>query len=211
MKAEVVLNSLKKRLIKYGIIILVLTVFAAGSGYYNSGVQEEQVRLRNDINTFRSQVVQKEDAYKEAEDNLKKFLEIPKKVLPTKEGYEAGYMRVKVLMPIIEELKKVYKFKKLDLALSDINPSQRVMAETFDTFESTIDLNFQGVSDEYLASFINDLNYRLPGYVDLLKLDVKRENQITSYNIKKYAVDPNFYFVSGTATLSWATFKTKAN
>jgi len=211
MKIETIKNKLKKKLLKNGSIALVLGIIYFGVAYYNSSSKAQIETTNNEIYALRNEMFQKEDDFKEAEKNLKLFLKIPKKALPTDKGYNAGYMRIKELMPVFEELKNLYKFKKLDLDVKEITPSVKVTGNDFDTFEGEMDIVFSGVSDEYVFSFINDLSFRLPGQMELLRLNIIKTAEIDSEAVRKYKDDNNFYFVNGVIKLSWFTFKNKVN
>jgi hypothetical protein len=208
MKAKVLINILKKRLIKNSAIAFVLAIIYFGSSYYETASGEQITTLTNEIATLNNQINSKQAEFTEAETNLKKFLNINKSDLPTKDGYAAGYLRVGEIITRLDELKRIYSFKKLDFTIDEIKQSSRTQATNFDSFENTINITFEGATDEYVVSFINDLNFLLPGYLEVTKLNISKNDDVTPKNIKKYS-DSNFYFVNGIIKITWITLKSK--
>lgn len=209
MSNAVLKKQISKKLIKNGIIIVVMTVIFVVSYFYQSSNTTKLDELTNRINTLDSQIVKKKSEYDQSEANLKEYLAIDKIKLPSEDGYAQGRDRLKVALPIIQEMKDTYVFKKLNFKLSEIKESPSINSQVFAAYDNSITIEFEGASDEYLYSFLNDLKHALPGYIYMKNIKMTKSQDITIASAVDY-LGNGPAFVSGSMDLTWTTLRLKS-
>lgn len=209
MKADIIKNSIKKKAIKYGSIVLILALALGGAIYYSSSSVKELEKLKRNVSSLKSQITNKENTFNEAEKSLNEFLKIAENKLPTEEGYSAGYMRVRTIIPVLKNLKGVYRFKKLDFNLEDLKLSNKINSKFYTAHENVLNIKFEAASDQLFFSFLKDLENVLPGYLQLQKLVILKKEKITKDTINLFITEKKFALVTGEVDINWITLKEK--
>ncbi len=209
MQISTVKKNIKSTSIKYGSILAVIVLILAGGYFYSSSLEEELDSIKRKVSSINSEISKKRNKYMDAEDNLEKFLKLPARKMPTESGYEKSFHRIKEIIPVIEDLKDSYSFKKLNFTLGKVAPETNLNTDAVEAFKGDISIVFEGVSDEYILSFTEDLNNTLPGYLNVESLNIVKANDITKKNVREFFVNKAFHFVKGGVTISWITYKRK--
>lgn len=209
MKKDIIKNSIKKKAIKYGGVVLILALVLGGAFYFSNSSIKELEKLKRNVSSLKTQITNKQNTFNEAEKSLNEFLKIVENKLPTEEGYSAGYMRVRTIIPVLKDLKKIYRFKKLDFNLEDLKLSDKVNSKFYTAHENVLNIKFEAASDQLFFSFLNDLENILPGYLQLQRAVILKKEKITKDTINLFIAEQKFSLVSGEVDINWITLKQK--
>lgn len=209
MKIEKIKSNIKKLLIIWGSVVSVLVAGFVVLFLYNDTLQEDSQNIKNRVSSLRSEVDQKNRFYAGAKGNLDKFLKIPISKLPTNSGHKESYQRIKEILPRIEKFKDLYSFKRLTFTLGKIEENRDYSMNGEQAYSGSVSLYFEGVSDEFVFSFMEDLENALPGYLQLEDFYISKKSDLNNDNVKMFLTSRNFYFVAGKIDFNWITFKQK--
>jgi len=208
MSSTLIKSKIKKRGIKSLIVVAVLAGSAFGAHSYNVATIERLKGVESDVSKLGMEISKKRDEYRKSEESLKEYLAIDKTKLPSKNGYVLGRDRLRAAYALIQPVKDIYMFKKLNFTLTEIKPYLGFSSEIFSVYENNIIIDFAGATDEYIYSFISDVKNILPGFINLKSLDMKKNQEITVASINDYLSTGGAPFVSGKMELTWNTLKT---
>lgn len=209
MKEVHIKNQIKTFAIKYGIACGVLLAVFIAVFLYSSTLEEDLSRIKSKVLNLNSEISEKNREYNKAEGGLEKFLKISNKKIPTQSGYKESYQRIKAILPQIERLKKIYSFKKLTFTLGAVEKDRDFSKGEFESYNGGLSLYFEGVSDQFVLSFMNDLSNLLPGYLTLNEFFISKKTPINKSSSKSFLTVKNFHFVSGKIGFDWVTIKAK--
>ncbi len=205
MKIELIKKQLQLKALKFLPVVVVLFVIFMVSYNYASSNKEKITANENKIRGLNAQIEQSRSDYGQSEKLLSEYLMIKKDKMPTPSGYAVGRDRLKVLLPVIQEMKGRYFFKKLNFSLSEIKKGIAPGVVKFDMYQNTISIDFAGATDEFVLSMINDLKILLPGYLNVSALTLVRELDINQETTNGYLPENGSAIVTGSVELEWTT------
>lgn len=209
MKKEQIQKNIKQLLIKFGIVDLILLGIVGFLYIYSDSLGDDYYSLKSRASSLESEIRQKNNTYFDAEENLESFLRISNNRLPTETGYKESYQRIKQILPNIEKFKDLYSFKKLTFTLGKIEENRDYSKTNFDAYSGSLSLYFEGASDQFVFSFINDLKNSMPGYLKIDDFYISKKEDLSNIGVRSFLTVKNFYFVTGKIDLNWITFKFK--
>jgi len=206
------LAKAKKDLVKTSTISLAIVAVFGGLVFgilqYKHSKEDDLKKIKKDIKSIKSNISSIKNERKQAMLSYKTFNSIPKNKLPTDSGYETSVERQRIAKKILLELNEKYRFTAMDPKLAP--PELKESNDLIEIISSPLDINFDGMSDELVLSFVNDLRESLPGYLKMTKLNIKRRGAIDSETLEKIKVTSSYLpLVSGAATFEWYTLKNK--
>jgi hypothetical protein len=194
-------NKLTKQIIFVGasFIFMIFCIFV------NSSSQTKFNKVNLEKNTVESEFRKKSELFLSASDGLGDFEKIPENKRSFGQDLSNNQLRIKTALPVIEELKKIYKFKTFEVSLGNAEEEKNQKFEKFKISKSTINIKLDAPSDEFIHSFINDLSAMLAGYISIENLRIEKKSEINEDAIEKYLKDPKFSIVSADISLAWRT------
>jgi len=207
------LDTEKKKLFKeIGVIAGIL--FAAWLVLYYTSSYEASLEENLSSETRKyNEIKAKADSLRIEHKNLvvssEEYRNINKNRLPTEDGFSSTSSRIRAVRPIIEEMKKLYRFPVLDVTFSNISDkSKEFGAKTVVVLENEISIKFEGMSDELVFSFVEDFIKALPGYLNIKDFNIKRKSNLTPEILtllkNSKEIKP---LVEGTIVFVWDTLK----
>jgi hypothetical protein len=207
LKITLIKKEIKRKMLKYLPALAILLVVFIAAQQYDSYNQSRLKSVQDKANVLSSQIIRIRTDYDEAEKILKTYMAIDKNKFPTDDGFAVGRDRLRALLPIIKELKDTYSFKTLNLTLSEIKENSTAGIQGFKVYENNIQLDFAGLTDEMVYSFIKDLKHEIPGYINIKVLQITRVADINSASVDSYFLKHDVAFVQGKIELEWATMQ----
>jgi len=207
-------DQIRKKFIKEAAVVAVIICAVIFVFYmvnsYKTGLENELSKIKRDSKTISSKVMSSKIDRDNFRISLETYRKISENKLPTLEGFANTSSRIRAARPVVEELKKKYNFPVLDITFSNIaEKSKEYNAKTLSVLENDITFKFQGMSDELVFSFIMEFMKKLPGYVKLKDIDMKRAspdvNEAVLRSIR-VSIKP-IPLVTGNITFSWDTLK----
>ncbi len=199
-----------KKLIKNDIflkiaIVAILILVALGSFYFKISKSKQLSQIKDNISSLESQIQQSTDAFHKSEQLYQQYKLVDKKRLPDDNGYNTARDRLSVALPMIQKLKDIYLFKKLNITLGEIAPMQNNPSSQSTPYDSKVTLEFSGPTDQYVYSFINDLKHILPGYLNVSSLKMEKNNGVDPNAVSAFYKNKEFTFTSGSVEFHWTT------
>lgn len=204
-KEQQIKKRIRSDLLRYGIISVVLISACVAIYLYNESLNEENRKVKNRVSKLSSEIIDKNREYDLAEESIESFLKVPASKLPSDTGYSKGYQRIKQVLPKIEKLKNLYSFKKLTFTLGKIEKEKKLSTSEFNAHIGDLSLYYEGISDQYVISFLEDLKDLLPGYLKLKTFVISKKENLTNETARSYITTKSFHFVSGKADFDWIT------
>jgi hypothetical protein len=201
MKIVELKKKLKATAIKCAIIVAVVSVVFGIVDYLESYFEEKNQEIVSQKDSLQGLITQKTTLYDTAKKDYEDFKILNKNKQPTETGLAAAHERISEAIPAFDKLKKLYKFTKLDFTISATTPSTKVTSPLFDVFEGQVNIDYTGVSDEFIFSFLNDLKYELSGFIELKNIDIAGSTSTSNDAIPG--------LVSGKIQIIWYTLKSK--
>jgi len=191
--------------------IIIIAVFGGlvfGTMQYKNSKEDDLDKVKKDIKKIKSNISTIKNERKQAMLSYETFNSIPENKLPTKSGFESSVERQRIAKKVLLDLNDKYRFTAMDPKLSP--PGLKESTALIDIISSPLDINFDGMSDELVLSFVNDLKEKLPGYLKMTKLNIKRRGAIDSETLEKIKVTSSYLpLVSGAVSFEWYTLKSK--
>jgi hypothetical protein len=179
MKIDNLKHKLKKSAITYGLVTVCVGVLFAGAYYYKTSIVENVSRLEGEKSSLQSMVSQKTKLYEDAKGSFAKYKVISPSKNSTATGLAAAHERLSLAIPIFNDLKNNYYFTRLNYMITATSPSTAVNSSIFDVVESGLNVDFVGISDEFILSFLKDIKYVMPGFLDIKTFEVSITKDIT--------------------------------
>ena len=149
-------------------IVLIVSagvVFAGTSG--KRSLEEELAALNKKSTQLISEAAARQQEYEETLRAFEIYENIPEHKLPAND-YDNIQSRIRISRPIIERLKRKYKFTGLDVRLSKINPETPLKkGDNYVIVSNEVTIDFDGLTDDLVYSFIEELIHEIPGYLHL--------------------------------------------
>lgn len=211
MRIQDIKKDIKAITIKYGVINLVLTCIVLGAYFINDTYLQKLKKSEREIAELKNQYNYRKEKYESAYEDLDYFIRIEKNDFPSNNGLNENYLRIRPLVIAIEQLKKNYYFKDLDFTLGEIEQGTTLKVEgsNIKSYESVIFIQYSGLTEHYIYSFIKDLSKMLDGMVNIREFEIEKLADVTNENLIRYVTDDNFTFTKGKMALIWTTLENK--
>lgn len=194
-----------------GGVLLVVAGIAYGTYSWKSSLDEDYKRLSGESSSMQRKISDSKSEKEAIEAAYIAYNNIPQHRLPTEDGIANASSRIRVARPIIEALKERYYFNVLDVTFSgNIAENKALSKKNINVVENDILVEYEGLTDELVLSFIYSLIDELPGYVSLRGLDIRREGDVTQEVIDRVRNNEAMpILVGGEMSLTWSTLKGK--
>lgn len=202
-------KALQKDLfVKIAILTGILLVIGGGVFYLEKTIDDISQKkdwLRNEVNTIKDQL-----------DGLnKKTLEFSEAVktwesLPSGKKELQG-LRINKAKDILDGYKIKYKLPVLETAFSKpteekLNDS-RDSSETIIVISSNVSIQFEGLTDQYIIGFIQELMKDFPGYIQVTNLVITRAGEPTKEILRKISLGEMPGLIKGKIEFIWRDLK----
>jgi hypothetical protein len=191
---------------KVGGAILLACLIMGYSFYDRQSREDELAKIQRETALSRNRIVKLEDENNRFIQQQLRFNRIPKRQRDVQLNDLPS--RIAVLQPTLQNLKVRYRLAVLDINLTNVAPfiaaqDQKKYATQF----NTITLNFGGLSDELILSFLQELFRTLPGYIRVEKMEMKRDLEITQDVLGQIQGQSIPVLVSGSIVFTWKTVR----
>lgn len=211
MKIDDLKKKFKKEAIMLSAVLAFLGVIYTAVFMKHSGSEEDYEKITQEINSINGQARTIRTDYENYKLSNKTFSELPEHKRLT-DDLDSTAARIRAARPIIEALKERYKFVKLDVTFSPINEDTENASgsKSVIVLNNELSVEFEGMSDELVFSFMDSLSEELPGYLQLTRLRIDRADDINQKLLNKISQERSLYpTVRGNMTFTWKTLKTK--
>lgn len=205
------ITLLKKKLMKDAAIVLGAVVVAGGCMAWgmatSAGIHEKLDQLKRQSQKAISDAQKEQEEYEATIAAFNRFENIPQHRLPASD-YDTIQSRIRALRPVVETLEERYKFSKLDVKISKLDDPVAASNADYLIIKSDLTIEFEGLTDEYVYSFIHALIQDLPGYLYLQELKINKLQPITPVLLQQASASgTSTPLVSGSMMLAWRTIK----
>ncbi|MCC7259776.1 MAG: hypothetical protein IT567_01940 [Alphaproteobacteria bacterium] len=176
-----------------GAVYLVIDGFSSSMQAERDNVKKTVTRINNDVKTLEEQYI-KAKASVDLFETLSKQNGDPERMLSRRNA--------KITL---DRLNDRYHLGGLKLRMTPVKDldEKRFQRETVTTEGSEVELEFKGMTDEYLLNFVDSLTKELSGYVRVNGLELIRDYPITNDTL--LSISQGIYppLVSGKLQFSW--------
>ena len=201
-------NTLKKKLIKEGVIAAGVLAFLAGVMLLVGSLVTSLERDNRTADANKRSIVKKinklEDKHQIVTSSISEFQEL-------RERETEGQFRIdrNEIQRILDDMRKRYRISNLSLSVGPIAP---VRGETFDketliTKNTRLEISFGALSDVHAFSFMNDVLNNTPGFMKIVSFNIERERKISNdvYISVSRGEEPRM--VSVNASIEWLGYE----
>lgn len=200
-------ERLKKRAIIEGAVAATLVLAVLGSMFLFSDLEgtrkTELKKIKRQIQTDQAQL----DEYNQQIDRAGVSSQIYDKAAHTKRDMNfyinRGSMRFE-----LEDLKEKYRLSHLSMEVSPFEPfsNNELKALDISAIHSRVDIKVGAMSDMHIFSFIEELNYRMPGLLRAESLHLTREKNMNIETLQQMKMGIAPQLVSGIMKFIWYGF-----
>lgn len=200
---------MRKKAIVEALVSVVFVALAFGGAMYVVGLSEGAVEEKNrvesnirstesEINTFKAQLGK-------ADESLAYFVQMTELRGDDLEFYVTRSQAARRLQGMVEKY-------RLQVTSSEIGPLQKMENPSFVGinmgFErSTIDMEFEAITDQHVFSFIEELSLQFPGFIKIKSFDITRERAMTSNTMFQVHSGGNPMLVKAGLSADWIVLK----
>ncbi|NDF12849.1 MAG: hypothetical protein EB060_08590 [Proteobacteria bacterium] len=205
--------ALKRRLIKEGAIlggaliglIIIYFVFV----FRLSSIQDDIDRVKRETIAINKETFDTKTKNVLIAESLKIYKDLPSQKLTNISLADAA-SRIRVSRPIIDELRTRYRINEINVNFSKVeDASSKFNVKGLTVYTNQITIDYKALTDELVFSFIDALIKKLPGYVNIEKIEMARQDEITN-EVMSEVRKPNAplpSLVAGKIVLNWWTLK----
>lgn len=192
--------------LKFGAAILVAGLILGFSFYDRQSREDELAKNQREIALARNRIQKLEEDNNRFIQQQLRFNRIPERQrnlqlndLPS---------RIAFLQPTLQNLKVRYRLAVLDINLTNVAPLVAAQNQQKYSMQfNTITLNFGGLSDALVLSFLQELFMTLPGYIRVEAMDMQRKLEITNEVLGQIQGQSIPVLVSGSVVFTWKTVR----
>lgn len=206
------LGFLKKKLIKdlifISLTLLSLGILLAFALNAEKGTEQQLARIEREKADIKAKVIGSQKEYDSLVQALETYKSIPRKRLPAADSLDTPASRIRASSPIVEILKKRYYFPSLSTQLSAITQEKLSNIKTITVSSNDIIIDFEGMTDELVFSFISTMIDEFPGYLQLKQLKMNRVSDIAEPVLNSITKDRTLVpLVRGNIVFTWKTLQ----
>ena len=195
---------LRKKVIAESVVLAVicgvlLAVYVFASMQEEQFAAESQI-LQGDLAALNLQRQNLESQLRRAKKSISIYNEVKKQL----DDNQFALNRDKAQM-IINQLKDKYMLSSINMKVSPVSDvaTDKYKSTTIKLIQSKVTLNFSGISDEYLLSFVNDLMRKLNGYIRVTNLSLSRTGDINKESLTQISQGKLPALVTGELGFNW--------
>jgi hypothetical protein len=200
------LLKLKRNFLIYGAcyatLLIIITVIysilvdkAITARQKNLAVQSEVMELQNKLTT----ITKRAKEVRDATNVWQKLNEKHKK---------SDGLKIDSIKGLFDDFKKKYKLSDVDVDLSaPVELADVYKTETTVVVSSKVTVQFKGITDEYVLSFVDAVQKDLPGYVRIENLQFSRIGEISEDVVRRVSKGEFPGLVGGSITFQWRGLK----
>jgi hypothetical protein len=201
MKFQYLRKKLLTNAATAGGVVLVLALLVAGLSAMIAIGEENRHRLDTDARRLQAQMQTLEKQYRESLGAQKFYAQIQQ--YDSSQFYTLDSAR---LRPTLDRLKQQFELGNLSLNMS---PPESIKGDTYESSRftvqaSTVELSFEGLSDEALLGFSVALMNEFNGYIHCEKLEISRAKELNDQIMKSLRVPgAKTMLASGSMRFQW--------
>jgi hypothetical protein len=209
-------EKLKKKLIKDGVLSLIMVLCACAMYLYFDGELKELknyvTKLEGETLRLKKQTSQNEERNTLIAKSLKIYSSLPAQ-RGTQNSLDNSSARIRIAFPIIEDLYSKHKFADANIVFSPTveNVTKDFDTETVEVYANNIIIEYKALTDELVYSFIDAVIEKLPGYTTLERLEIEKAGILDARVLNRIRSNPKSlpHLITGKAIFRWWTTKDK--
>lgn len=200
MKLEELKKRTTLRCAAYGGIALVLGAVYLVIDGFSTSMQDERDNVKKAVTRINNDVKTLEEQYIKAKASVDLF-----ETLSKQNGDPERMLSRRNAKITLDRLNDRYHLDGLKLKMTPVKDlgETRFQRETVTTEGSEVELEFKGMTDEYLLNFVDSLTKELSGYVRVNGLELVRDYPITNDTLLSISQGVYPPLVSGKLQFSW--------
>ncbi len=197
-------EALKKKLTIEGSIAIAIVAVFLGMSLFTSGLSTEAERERRQAQVNLQTV--KRDLKKATErlENSGASMELYENLKKGRDEMSLVISR-RTITQVLGTLKNNYRLTSLSLQMDPEEPfeNEELQAAKLDVVRSNVVLELGGMSDQHIYSFIKEMRNKLPGFIKVKRLELKREKGFDIETLQQISNGAAPQMVSGKLAFEW--------
>ena len=202
---------MRKKAIIEAVISVVAIAIAGGGAMYAVGlsetVVEEKSRIESTIRSTESEINSYKAQLGKSDESLARYLEMIELRGDGLTFYVNRPQAARILQGMIEKY-------RLQVTSSEIGPLEPVDNQAFnginmDIERSTIQMEFEAMTDQHVYSFVEEFSLRFPGFIKVHSFDISRERELTSNTLFQVHSGGTPLLVKASFSADWLVLKPK--
>lgn len=208
-------KHLRKRTLTETGIAAALVLVTAGAMFAVSGMRDGAEKERKSMQSKVQSVKREADKSKERLESAGASMTLYDALKKERDAMSLTLDRQE-MTALLGQLKEKYRLSSLNLQISSEIPYEDEELKTMklDVVSSDVRLDFGGISDQHLFSFVNELRRKLPGFVRVKEVSLNRNKIFDIEAMRQISQGAKLEMVSGTLAFQWFGYpevKKKAN
>jgi hypothetical protein len=202
------LKLLYKKIFKATAIYLIGATTFCSSYYYLSSIKDEDILkkngIRNEITQMNEKLVSMSRKLQEAKEAYKLWEAL------NKQNKKRDGLKIDEAKKLFDSLQEKFYLSvpvKIDLS-TPIELQDKYKTESVSVVQSTVKLDFRGLTDEYLINMVEYILKNIPGFIQVKQFTLMKPiNSIDNIIIDKIKHGERPELANGSITFDWRDFK----